>query len=74
MLTYRAWAICRRDLAAAEITMDESKAAVWKRGGHAVIELIGTRDVPNHDQGELKYPTEEAGKASMEANRHLPDD
>lgn len=54
MLTYRAWAICRRDLAAAEMTMDESKANVWRRGGHIVIELVGTRKMADVDQSEMK--------------------
>lgn len=53
VLTYRAWAICRRDLAAAEITMDEAKANVWRRGGHIVVELTGTRALPDNRQGEL---------------------
>jgi hypothetical protein len=29
---------------------------------------------PDERQGELRYPTREAGEASMRANRHLPED
>jgi invasion protein IalB len=45
-LHYVAWAICRKDGGAAEITMDANKAAVWKRGGHIVVTLAGTREAP----------------------------
>ena len=53
VLTYRAWMICRRDFAAAEVTMDPAKAEVWKRGGHVVIDLVGTREIGDDRQQAL---------------------
>jgi hypothetical protein len=36
---WRAWGICTADGLMAEITMDPDKAAVWKRGGHKVVDF-----------------------------------
>jgi invasion protein IalB len=53
VLTYKAWVICRRDGAAAEVTMDEAKANVWRRGGHIVVELTGARAAPDDKQMDM---------------------